>query len=44
VPAVSIPAARRARVLDHEWRNETDAEDLLRQLETGALDPGRPAE
>jgi serine/threonine protein phosphatase PrpC len=44
VPAASIPAARRARVLDHEWRSETDAEDLVRQLETGALDPGRPAE
>jgi PPM family protein phosphatase len=44
VPAASIPAARRERVLDHEWRSETDAEDLVRQLETGALDPGRPAE
>jgi protein phosphatase len=41
VPAASIPAARRARVLDHEWRSETDADDLVRQLETGALDPGR---
>jgi protein phosphatase len=43
VPASSIPAARRDRVLDHEWRSESDAEDLVRQLETGALDPGRPA-
>jgi protein phosphatase len=41
VPAASIPAARRARVLDHEWRSESDADDLVRQLETGALDPGR---
>lgn len=43
VPATSIPAARRARVLDHEWRSEADADDLVRQLETGALDPGRQA-
>jgi PPM family protein phosphatase len=44
VPARSIPTARRDRVLDHEWRSESDAEDLVRQLETGALDPGRQAE
>ncbi|HEX2072024.1 MAG TPA: Stp1/IreP family PP2C-type Ser/Thr phosphatase, partial [Thermoleophilaceae bacterium] len=44
VPARSIPAARRDRVLDHEWRSESDAEDLVRQLELGALDPGRPAQ
>jgi PPM family protein phosphatase len=44
VPAASIPAARRARVLDHEWRSESDADDLVRQLETGSLDPGRQAE
>jgi serine/threonine protein phosphatase PrpC len=43
VPATSIPAARRDRVLDHEWRSESDADDLVRQLETGALDPGRQA-
>jgi PPM family protein phosphatase len=43
VPAASIPSARRERVLDHEWRSESDAEDLVRQLETGALDPGRQA-
>jgi serine/threonine protein phosphatase PrpC len=41
VPAASIPPARRDRVLDHEWRSESDAEDLVRQLESGALDPGR---
>lgn len=41
VPANSIPTARRERVLDHQWRSETDAEDLVRQLETGSLDPGR---
>jgi protein phosphatase len=44
VPATSIPAARRARVLDHEWRSESDASDLVRQLESGALDPGRQTE
>jgi serine/threonine protein phosphatase PrpC len=44
LPATSIPAARRARVLDHEWRSESDAEDLVRQLETGSLDPGRQTE
>jgi serine/threonine protein phosphatase PrpC len=44
VPASSIPAARRDRVLDHEWRSEQDADDLVRQLETGALDPGRQTE
>jgi len=44
VPAASIPAARRERVLDHEWRSESDADDLVRQLETGALDPGRQTE
>jgi serine/threonine protein phosphatase PrpC len=44
VPAASIPAARRERVLDHEWRSEADAEDLVRTLETGSLDPGRQAE
>ncbi len=44
LPATSIPAARRARVLDHEWRSRTDADDLVRQLETGSLDPGRQTE
>jgi hypothetical protein len=44
VPAASIPVARRDRVLDHEWRSESDADDLVRQLETGALDPGRQTE
>jgi len=44
VPATSIPAGRRDRVLDHEWRSESDADDLVRQLETGSLDPGRQSE
>ena len=43
VPATSIPAVRRERVLDHQWRSRSDAEDLVRQLERGTLDPGRPA-
>jgi PPM family protein phosphatase len=41
VPATSIPAARRGRVLDHQWRSRDDSEDLVRQLERGTLDPGR---
>jgi PPM family protein phosphatase len=42
LPAASIPAARRERVLDHQWRGRSDAEDLVRQLESGSIDPGRP--
>ena len=41
VPATAIPTARRERVLDHQWRDRQDAEDLVRQLESGTLDPGR---
>jgi PPM family protein phosphatase len=37
VPARAIPARRRGRVLDHEWRSRRDAEDLVRQLERGGL-------
>ena len=40
VPARSLGKARRARLLDHEWRSEADAEDLVRQLERGTLDTG----
>ncbi len=40
VPAHAIPSARRKRVLDHELRSQTDASDLVRQLERGQLDPG----
>ena len=32
--------ARRARVLDHEWRSRSDAVDLVRALERGQLDAG----
>jgi PPM family protein phosphatase len=38
VPARAIPARRRERVLDHEWRGREDAVDLVRALERGELD------
>ena len=37
MPARAIPASRRQRVLDHEWRSREDAVDLLRSLERGQL-------
>ncbi len=40
MPARAIPAARRKRVLDHEWRSRDDAVDLVRALERGRLDAG----
>jgi len=40
MPARAIPAARRKRVLDHEWRSRSDAVDLVRALERGRLDAG----
>jgi PPM family protein phosphatase len=40
MPARAIPAARRARVLDHQWRSRGDAVDLVRALERGQLDAG----
>jgi PPM family protein phosphatase len=40
MPARAIPSARRARVLDHEWRSRRDAVDLVRALERGQLDAG----
>jgi PPM family protein phosphatase len=40
VPARAIPASRRERVLDHEWRSRDDAVDLVRALERGQLDGG----
>ncbi len=43
MPARAIPAARRARVLDHEWRSRDDAVDLVRALERGRLDSGGAA-
>jgi protein phosphatase len=41
VPARAIPAGRRRRVLDHEWRSREDAADLVRQLERGSLEEAR---
>lgn len=41
VPAQTVSAARRKRLLDHEWRSREDAADLLNQLERGRLDDGR---
>jgi protein phosphatase len=43
MPARAIPDARRARVLDHEWRSHDDAVDLVRALERGQLDSGGAA-
>jgi serine/threonine protein phosphatase PrpC len=43
VPARAIPARRRERVLDHEWRSREDAVDLVRALERGQLDGGGSA-
>jgi serine/threonine protein phosphatase PrpC len=40
MPARAIPAARRGRVLDHEWRSRGDAVGLVRALERGQLDTG----
>ena len=40
MPARAIPATRRGRVLDHEWRSHSDAVDLVRALERGQLDSG----
>jgi PPM family protein phosphatase len=42
MPARAIPARRRERVLDHEWRGRDDAVDLVRALERGELDAGDP--
>ena len=40
VPARTIATARRERILDHDWRSRADGLDLMRQLESGALDSG----
>jgi protein phosphatase len=40
MPARAIPAARRGRVLDHQWRSRSDAIDLVRALERGQIDAG----
>jgi PPM family protein phosphatase len=33
VPALSVPAGRRKRVLDHELRSKSDASDLITSLD-----------
>ena len=38
MPATAIPARRRDRVLDHEWRGQGDAADLVREIEQGRLE------
>jgi serine/threonine protein phosphatase PrpC len=37
VPAETVPAARRGKLLDHQLRSHDDAADLMRQLELGRL-------
>jgi PPM family protein phosphatase len=38
MPARAIPASRRGRILDHEWRSRSDADDLVRELEQGRIE------
>jgi len=38
MPARAIPASRRGRILDHEWRSRSDATDLVRALEQGRIE------
>ena len=37
VPVSELPAARRRLVTEHKLRSRDDAQDLVRQMETGAL-------
>jgi protein phosphatase len=37
VPAASLPERRRKRLLDHKLRSESDASDLMRQIEEGQI-------
>jgi PPM family protein phosphatase len=37
VPASALPAARRKKLLDHRLRSQTDASDLMRQIEEGQI-------
>lgn len=39
VPVSELPAATRARILDHKLRTRTDALDLARQIEKGEINP-----
>jgi protein phosphatase len=40
VSASTLPPERRQALLDHSWRSESDAADLVRQLELGQLSGG----
>jgi protein phosphatase len=40
VSASTVPAVRRQALLDHSWRSQGDAADLVRQLELGQLAAG----
>jgi PPM family protein phosphatase len=37
VPAAALPERRRKKLLDHRLRSETDASDLMRQIEEGQI-------
>jgi len=37
VPASALPTARRKKLLDHSLRSQTDASDLMRQIEAGQI-------
>jgi protein phosphatase len=37
VPASSIPPSRRHTLLDHSWRSESNASELVHSLELGQL-------
>jgi protein phosphatase len=39
VPAAAVPPARRKELLDHTLRSQSDARDLVAQLEQGRLQP-----
>jgi protein phosphatase len=40
VSASTLPPERRQALLDHSWRSEHDAAELVRQLELGQLSGG----
>jgi hypothetical protein len=37
VPTASLPAGQRRTVIDHKLRSRDDAQDLVRQMETGQV-------
>jgi protein phosphatase len=39
VPVSELPPGQRRLVTDHKLRSRNDAQDLVRQMETGALGP-----